>query len=162
MSAVNETPQLAAEAAPAASAADEKANEKDAVIVQILFQAAGKNFVPNFKAIKAPDRIEKAVKHIWDALKKSYASVKDGNGTSLITGLAKGEGVAKGGSKKRKVEIEGRREGVAKKKKKVTKKTHSEPKIEESVSDNGVYSESYGNGGYDPNDPADTISYEFA
>lgn len=45
-----------------------------------MFQAAGKDFVPNFKAINAAGRSEKAVKHIWEALKKSYASANDVNG----------------------------------------------------------------------------------
>ncbi|TGO64892.1 hypothetical protein BCON_0005g00900 [Botryotinia convoluta] len=171
MSAVNETPQLAAEAAPAATAAKRKANEKvkapsnrtssgkqwtqaekDAIVVQILFQAAGKSFVPNFKAIKAPGRTEKAVKHIWEALKKSHASVKDGN--------TKGEGVVKGDSKKRKAEIEGKGEGVAKKK--VTKKTTSEPKGEENVSENEVFYEDSGNGGIDSEDQIGSISDDCA
>ncbi|KAF7900469.1 uncharacterized protein EAF01_007771 [Botrytis porri] len=147
MSAFNETPQLAAEARPAAPAAEVKANEKvkapnnrtssgkvwtqdgkDAIVVQILFQAADKNFVPNFKAIKAPGRSKKAVRHIWEALKKSHASVKDGN--------AKGESVAKGSSKKRKAELEGNGEGVSKKNK-VDEKTIFDPEIEENFSDDG-------------------------
>ncbi|KAF7887097.1 uncharacterized protein EAF02_003744 [Botrytis sinoallii] len=161
MSAVNEIPQLAAEVAPAAPTAKGKANkkvkassnrissgkqwtqaEKDAIVVQILFQAAGKNFVPNFKAIKAPGRTEKAVRHIWEALKKSHASVKKEN-----VSLAKGEGVAKGSSKKRKAELEGKDEGVAKKQNKVDKKTTSESKTEEDVSDNEVFfSDDYDHG----------------
>ncbi|KAF7931734.1 uncharacterized protein EAE98_004470 [Botrytis deweyae] len=168
MSAVNETPQLAAEAAPAAPTAKGKANkkvkassnrissgkqwtqaEKDAIVVQILFQAAGKSFVPNFKTIEAPGRTEKAVRHIWEALKKSHASVKKGN--------AKGEGVAKGSLKKRKAELE----GVAKKKNKVDKKTTSEFKTEEDVSGNAVFSDDYDD--YDDGgiDSADQSSGKF-
>ncbi|KAF7939463.1 hypothetical protein EAE99_001268 [Botrytis elliptica] len=171
MSAVNETPQLAAEAAPAAPTAKGKANkkvkassnrissgkqwtqaEKDAIVVQILFQAAGKSFVPNFKTIKAPGRTEKAVRHIWEALKKSHASVKKEN--------AKGEGVAKGSSKKRKAELGGKDEGVAKKNK-VDKKTNSESNTEEDVSDNKVFSDDYDD--YDDGgiDLADQSSVKF-
>ncbi|KAF5874437.1 uncharacterized protein Bfra_004444 [Botrytis fragariae] len=176
MSAVNENPRLAVEAAPAVPAAKGKANEKvkapnnrtssgkqwtqaekDAVVVQILFQAAGKSFVPNFTAIKATDRTEKAVRHIWEALKKSHAIVKDGNGTFNSSLAAKGEGVAKGSSKKRKVEIEGKGEGVAKKKNKVAKKTTSEPEIEENVSDTGDFYDDSGNGGIDSEDQASAI-----
>ncbi|TGO26482.1 hypothetical protein BPAE_0059g00520 [Botrytis paeoniae] len=175
MSAVNETPQLAAEAAPAAPAAEGKANEKvkapsnrtssgkqwtqaekDAVVVQILFQAADKSFVPNFKEIKAPGRTEKAVRHIWEALKKSHASIKDANGTFSSSLAPKGEGVAKGSSKKRKAEIEGKGEGVAKKKK-VAKKTTSESKTEDNVSDIGVFYEDFYNGGIESEDQASAI-----
>ncbi|TGO13562.1 hypothetical protein BTUL_0067g00040 [Botrytis tulipae] len=175
MSAANETPQLAAEAVPAAPTAQGKANEKvkapsnrtssgkhwtqaekDAIVVQILFQAAGKSFVPNFKAIKAPGRTEKAVRHIWEALKKSHASFKEGN--------AKGEGVAKGSSKKRKAEIEGKDEGVAKKKKKnkVAKKTASEPEIEENLSDNAVFHDDSGSAGVESQDQAGALSDDYA
>ncbi|KAF7944652.1 uncharacterized protein EAE97_005285 [Botrytis byssoidea] len=175
MSAANETPQLAAEAAPAAPTAKGKINEKfkapsnktssgkqwtqaekDAIVVQILFQAAGKSFVPNFKAIKAPGRTEKAVRHIWEALKKSHASFKEGN--------AKGEGVAKGNSKKRKAEIEGKNEGVAKKKKKnkVAKKTAAELEIEENLSDNAIFYDDSDSFGIASEDQAGALSDDYA
>ncbi|TGO51504.1 hypothetical protein BOTNAR_0354g00050 [Botryotinia narcissicola] len=175
MSATNETPQLAAEAAPAAPTAEGKANEKakapsnrtssgkqwtqaekDAIVVQILLQAAGKSFVPNFKAIKAPGRTEKAVRHIWEALKKSHASFKEG--------YAKGEGVAKGNSKKRKAEIEGKDEGVAKKKKKknkVAKKTAAESEIEENLSDNAIFYDDSGSFGIASKDQAGALSEDY-
>ncbi|KAM0149459.1 hypothetical protein ACHAQE_009048 [Botrytis cinerea] len=148
MSTVDETLQLAVEAVPAAPTANEKANEKvkaprnrtpsgkygtraekDAIIVQFMFQAAGKDFVPDFKAINGSGRSEKAVKHIWEALKKSYASANDVD--------AKDEAVAKGIAKKRKTELEGEGEGAAKKKKKkkVAKNVASEPETEENISD---------------------------
>ncbi|TGO38218.1 hypothetical protein BHYA_0079g00190 [Botrytis hyacinthi] len=174
MSAANETPQLAAEAAPAAPTAKGKANEKakapsnrtssgkqwtqdekDAIVVQILFQAAGKSFVPNFKAIKAPGRTEKAVRHIWEALKKSHASVKEGN--------AKGEGVADGSSKKRKAELEGKGEGIAKKKKKnnkVDNNTTFESKTEENVSGDGDFSDDFSDAGIDSADQASANSHD--
>ncbi|KAM0317114.1 hypothetical protein ACHAO8_002679 [Botrytis cinerea] len=153
MSTVDETLQLAAEAVPATPTANEKANEKvkaprnrtpsgkygtpaekDVIIVQFMFQAAGKDFVPDFKTINGLGRSEKAVKHIWEALKKSYASANDVD--------AKDEAVTKGIAKKRKTELEGEGEGAAKKKKKVAKNVASEPETEENISDD-IFSEVY-------------------
>ncbi|TEY41038.1 hypothetical protein BOTCAL_0406g00070 [Botryotinia calthae] len=150
MSTVDETPQLAAEAAPAAPKANKKANEKvkDAIIVQFIFQAADKSFVPNFKTTNAPGRTEKAVKHIWEALKKSYASANDVN--------VKDEAVAKGVAKKRKTELEGEDEGAAKKKNKVAKKVTSEPETEENISDDS-FSEVYRVDGIESENEAPTL-----
>lgn len=96
---------------------------QDVIIVQFMFQAAGKDFVPDFKTINGLGRSEKAVKHIWEALKKSYASANDVEGSlayiwplnhnwSLKTVLAKDEAVTKGIAKKRKTELEGEGEGM--------------------------------------------------